>query len=462
MRLTKIVRGQLVAFVVLAVASLTFALVSYLDLPRMLGFGTYTVTASFSHSADLYENAIVTYRGTDIGKIAGIRLSETGVDVDLTIDKDVQVPADLTVEQHSTSAVGEQYIDLVPKTASGPFLRDGSRIPVGRTSSPTSTGDLLQNVNGLLATLPKGSLKTVIDESYDAFSGSGPILDTLLDAAGPLVDQAQANIGPTTKLIKDLGPLLDTGDRVAPEIKSFTHDLASFTDQLVMSDGQIRAVLDEGPGFAAEADRLFTDLTPTIPVLMANLQTVGQVLKVNLPGVRQVLTVYPALSAAIASSHKGFQQPGSTAQEPQGPLDFKIPTVNLPQPCTEGFEDIKRRDPSDLSSAEPSTTAYCKVPPSDPRAVRGARNAPCATDPEVRTGEVADCPRGLPSTWPEMLAKPGGAPAGSQTEVPYDPATGRFFAPDGRAYVLDDIVGTREQGKEARSWQDLMLAVVGK
>lgn len=154
----------------------------------------------------------------------------------------------------------------------------------------------------------------------------------------------------------------------------------------------------------------FDDLRPTLPVMLANLQTVGEVMRVNLPNLQQILVVYPALSSAYSNVHRGFQLDGDR-EKGQGPLDVKLGSSQNPAPCTEGFEDIQRRDPSDTSPMEPSTTSYCTLPSSDPRAVRGARNLPCATDPTVRTAEVSECPRGLPSTWQEMLHVPTLPPA---------------------------------------------------
>lgn len=473
MTLTRFVRIQLVVFALLAVASLVFALGSYVNLPRQLGIGTYSVTVSLPQSAGLYEKAIVTYRGVDIGEIEEISLTETGVDATLSLDADVPVPAAVVAEQHSVSAIGEQYIDLVPRTADGPMLREGSHIPADRTTHPVPTGELLASVNTLVATLPRDSLHTVVDEAYQAFRDSDQDLSTLLNSSDDLLTSAQKNIGPTKKLIKDLEPLLDTGTKVDPDFRSSMRDLGSFSEQLVLSDDQIRQALERGPGFAHSVSGLLTELRPTVPMLLANLQTVGQVLRVNLPGLRHVLTVYPALSASLSGTQVEYQQPGVKPEDPQGPLDFKIPTLNLPPPCTKGFEGITRRDPSELAPAEPPKNAYCKVPHDDPRSVRGAHNMPCATNPRVRAAEVSQCPLGLPSTWPGMLARPSSGSSGSpgspnstgsdaSRSTPYDPHTGTFFAPDGRAFVLADLAGSATSRKEERTWQELMLSVVSK
>lgn len=482
MRLTRMVRVQLVVFAVLTVVSMVFASLNYAGVQRLTGIGTYTVTAEFSDAAGLYVNGIVTYRGTDIGTVTAIETSTSGAVATLQLRSSVNVPADTSAHIRSVSAIGEQYIDFQPTGTDGPFLSDGDAISVDRTSVPTSAGTLLKNADELLNSIPLDALRKTIDETYESLNGVGPALGRIIDSSGNLVELAQKNLDPTIKLIEDAGPLLDAGNEIRPDISTFTTSMASFTEQLRLSDAQVRAALDTGPAFADTVGGTLQDTRQATSLILADLQSVGQVLEVNLPNLQHVLVVYPALSAAINFVHQGMQVNGNP-HEPQGPLDVKLGSTQSPGPCTVGYESIQRRDPSDTSPMDPSSNLYCRLPQGDPRSVRGARNLPCATDPSVRTAEVAECPRGLPSTWPEMLARPGRplgtgptpvppvpapvpdssvAPAsfrgspGRVEAVPYDPATGRFIAPDGVTYTLTDTAPGNEE-KEGTQWQTLLL-----
>lgn len=480
MRLSQTVRVQLVIFAVLTVASLTFASLNYAGLQRITGIGTYEVTAEFTDASGLYVNGIVTYRGTDIGTVTAIETSTGGATATMQLRSGVDVPAGTAAHIRSVSAIGEQYIDFQPTGTDGPYLEDGDTIPIDRTSVPTSAGTLLTNANDLLNSIPLEALRTTVDETYDALDGTGPALGRMIDASDHLLELAQTNIDPTIRLIDDAGPLLDAGNEISTEIATFTTDMASFTEQLRLSDAQVRAALDEGPAFADTVGGTLQDTRQATGVMLADLQSVGQVLEVNLPNLQHILVVYPALSAAMNFVHQGMQVNGNP-NEPQGPLDVKLGSTQSAGPCTVGYEDIQRRDPSDTSTMEPSLDSYCQLPQNDPRSIRGARNLPCATDPSVRTAELSECPRGLPSTWPEMLARPGQstdipdqAPAGPATgpapvapasfttpsraaeAVPYDPATGRFTAPDGVTYTLANAAPDPRE-KEGKRWQTLLL-----
>ena len=486
---TKLVRTQLAIFTAVAVVAVGNSVYSYMGLKRVSGIGMYSVDVELDRAGGLYTNALVTYRGVDVGVVESLDVNPDHVTVHLQLDSDHAIPKAADAYVRSVSAIGEQYVDLVPDTSEGPFLADGDVIDRSRTVLPVPASKVVDEVNTLLEGLPKADLKTTVDEAYTAFNGAGPALSRLIDSTRPLIALAQAELKPTTTLINDAEPVLGAANEAGPDIASFSTNLASFTEQLTMNDAQIRGTLDTGPAFFDAFGGTMSDLQPSLPLLLANLQSTGEVLRVNVPGIRQILVIYPALSAAINHSHLGVQ--GADRTYGQGPLDIKLGNTANPLPCTDGYEQTQRRDPGDLSPAEPATDPYCKLPPTEPRVVRGARNVPCATDPSVRTAEVGECPGGLPSSWPQMLARPGQpytpapalpvppVPAPEQsddaqqapvaatpaswhsqqtpaiTTAPYDPITGTFRAPDGALYSIDAQSPT--QSEEELTWQSLLL-----
>lgn len=440
MKKTALVRYQLVAFAILAVVSLVYGTIHYIGLSRVTGIGTYSVSADFEDSGGIYEAALVTYRGVTVGRVTDIELRYGGakpvVRTTLQIDSGTDIPSSAGAHIKSMSAIGEQYVDLVPDREDGTYLLPSSVIPAERNTTPTPTKDVLGKTQALLDTLDTKALGTVVDETYNAFDGTGPALSTLIDSSQNLIHLAQADIGPTLALVNDAEPLLNTGNDVAPDIRGFSTDLASFTEQLVMDDQQIRSILDQGPAAANEASALLTGLAPTLPVLLSDLQTLGQVFRVNIPQIEQVLTVYPALAAVTNYSVKDFPLGGTDPNGPQAPLDIKLGNTINPPVCTEGYQGTERRDPSEVGPAPVAPGQHCAVAPEDPKVSRGARNIPCATDAAVRSSDVANCPRGLPSTWPKA--------------VPYTDDTGEFTAPDGTHYVLG------ETDQEEDQWQSLL------
>ncbi|MGV9840025.1 MCE family protein [Nocardia niigatensis] len=480
---TRLIKGQLIVFSVLGVVSLVYGAIHYIGVQRVTGIGTYTVTADFAEAGGIYESASVTYRGVEIGRVTGVDLDNGTVKVRMQLRDGWHIPSAAAASIKSTSAIGEQYVDLVPSDEHGPYLSDGSEIPRLRTTVPIPTSDVLDKTQTLLASVSTDSLRTTLDETFQAVNGTGPALASLIESSAKFLDLAQADIGPTVTLLNDAEPLLHTGNSVRTELRSSVHDLGSFTDQLARSDADLRGVLDQGPSAATTVAGTLADLSTPLPAMLSDLQTVGQVLRVNVPGLRQVLVIYPALAAAVDYSvvGGGFQTDGNLLA-PAAALDVKLGNTLNPPPCTEGFQATQRRDPSDTGPADVPQNNYCKIAPDDPKVIRGARNTPCATDPSVRTAEVANCPKGLPSTWPEMLAHPGdSAPAAAPKSaapqpptspipaaapptaapaaltVPYAEGDGTFRGPDGLTYVLGQSAPSAAHGEENQGWQSLLI-----
>src|SRR5271170_1939459 len=122
-KLTKI---QLAIFAVITVITLVVMGVFYLRLPATFGVGTYGVSADFVAGGGLYKNANVTYRGVAVGRVEAVGLNPNGVSAEMRLNSGTPIPSDVTATVKSVSAVGEQYIDLVPPAnPSAAKLREG-------------------------------------------------------------------------------------------------------------------------------------------------------------------------------------------------------------------------------------------------------------------------------------------------------------------------------------------------
>ena len=431
----RLVRYQLAAFIMVTVLGVSYAMLQYVGLPRILGFGQYRISVALPAAGGLYANAVVTERGVPVGKVAGLRLGSHGAIADLSLNDGVRIPSSLHAAVRNTSAVGEQYLELTPHQAGPPYLQPGATVPERDVSLPTSPGLLLTNLSSLLNSVPRQQLNTTIDELYNAFNGSGPDLQRLLDSSRLLLGTARANLTPTSKLLTQLGPVLHTQQAGSADIASFSRNLAAFTQQLRASNADLSGSLRQLPGFTTELNALVGQVQPTVPLLLANLTAVGRVFEVYLPNLRQILVVLPAdindVTAAIMTS----SVPGSAN------MDFKS-TINNPPPCQQGYPQAMR-PPTDTSrAAPPSPTPYCTAPHSSPLEVRGARNNPCPNDPALRSATAAGC--GLifqpgatapaPGAGQGRGNRQGGSGPVAAGATTYDPASGLFFGPNGALY----------------------------
>lgn len=371
----RLIRLQLIAFVVVSVLGVGYASTQYLEIPRLLGLGSYTVTLDLPATGGLYENALVTYRGVRVGKVNSLEVSRDDVRAVLGIDNGVSIPSDSTVSLRSTSAIGENYVDFEPRAHSAP-MHAGQVIPGDKVIMPTPVGDFLESWNRFAATLPLDKLNSTVVEAHKALDGTGPYLANFLSSARQLQDLADANLDPTVRLVRDLVPVLATQQRIGPDVRSFTGDLAGVTDTLRTSDANIRGVIDKVPPFANQVDSLFNQLSPTLPQLLTDLTSTGQVLRVYIPHINHTLTVFPVTMANLLSVSQASAPLYNTTPAPVAGVNFKM-TVNDPPPCFTGYE-AKRNEPNDLSNSHPpAVNSWCREPKNSPVGVRSLQKTPC-------------------------------------------------------------------------------------
>ncbi len=211
-RLAKI---QLSIFAVITVITLSVMAIFYLRLPATFGIGTYGVSADFVAGGGLYKNANVTYRGVAVGRVESVGLNPNGVTAHMRLNSGTAIPSNVTATVRSVSAIGEQYIDLVPpENPSSTKLRNGFRIQRQNTRIGQDVADLLRQAETLLGSLGDTRLRELLHEAFIATNGAGPELARLIESARLLVDEANANYPQVSQLIDQAGPFLQA--RSAP------------------------------------------------------------------------------------------------------------------------------------------------------------------------------------------------------------------------------------------------------
>jgi phospholipid/cholesterol/gamma-HCH transport system substrate-binding protein len=392
--LDRLTKAQLAIFGVVTVISVAVMAIFYLRLPAALGIGTYHVTADFVAGGGLYKNANVTYRGVEVGRVESVGLNPHGVDAVMRLNSGTAVPSNVAASVKSVSAIGEQYVDLVPpEHPAATKLHNGSRIERDNTSIGVEVATLLHQSETLVNSVADTRLRELLHETFAAFNGTGPELARLLQSSKLLVDEANADFPQTSQLIDQVGPFLQAQIRAGGDIRSLSDGLARFTSEVRNADPQLRTTLSVVPGTVDEANTAFSGIRPTFPMLAANLANLGRVGVIYHKSIEQLLVVLPALFAAIITAANG------APQDEGAKLDFKIDID--PPPCTTGFIPPPLvRTPADETLREIPTDMYCKTAQSDPSAVRGARNYPCQEFPGKRAPTVALCrdPKGYVPT----------------------------------------------------------------
>jgi hypothetical protein len=259
-------------------------------------------------------------------------------------------------------------------------------IPLHDTTIPQAVGPMLDQVSALVGSIPKEKLSALLDESFTAFNGAGYDFGSLLDSGATLTRDTNAISDNVRALIDDSGPLVDSQAETTDAIRTWARSLAGVTQQTADHDPQVRTLLQKGPGFAQEASRLLTQVKPTLPVLLANLTTIGQIGVTYNPSLEQVFVLLPPYVAALQSYGLGSNNPTGM---PLG--DFTL-DLGDPAACTVGFlPPSSWRSPADTTTIDTPDGLYCKLPQDSPIGIRGARNYPCMGHPGKRAPTVQIC-----------------------------------------------------------------------
>ena len=364
--LTTRVRVQVLAFVVISLVTVAFVGANYAGLGRLFGAGEYTVKLELAEGGGIFTNGEVTYRGVAVGRIGELRLTPSGMEADLLIDGSAPpIPANAQAVVANRSAVGEQYVDLQPRTGDKPYRADGSVIPREKTTLPIPVRNLLGDLDALTASVPTQDLHTVVDELDNALRGTGPDLQVLLDTTSSFTRDAAASLPQTSKLIDDGSTVLRTQVDSSADWRAFAGNAKLFAAQLSSSDGDLRRLIASAPPAASELGTLLRENDPGLPILLANLLTTAHVFQARTGALEELLVATPK---AVAATSRVFD--GGAAN-----LGLAL-TFYDPLPCRAGYEGTKFRPSTDTSPLPFDTGASCTLGPGDATSVRGSQHAP--------------------------------------------------------------------------------------
>lgn len=255
------------------------------------------VTVEFESSPGLARGFEVAYLGHAVGSVHSATLRDGYSEIVLRIDKGEGLPEAVDALARRKSAIGEPFVDLAPTPGtdptSGPRLDDGDRIPLARTSSPISYGELFKSVDALLAVIDPDQVGTVVSELAAALDGRGDDLRRIITGSRALTERTVANGDEIDQFLADLGDitgvLADNRDPLTRSIDAFD----TVTQVLDETRGPIEQLLQEGPSALQLVLRIIASTDAQLACTVDGLAVLGPV---SADGVAE------ALGATIADS----------------------------------------------------------------------------------------------------------------------------------------------------------------
>ncbi|MGZ4447720.1 MAG: hypothetical protein ACXVEC_13355, partial [Nocardioides sp.] len=214
----------------------------------------------------------------------------------------------------------------------------------------------------LLRSVDTGDLRTVVDESGQAFDGAGPDLGRLLGNSRTVVDVARQALPATRALLRSAHTVLLTQAQQAGLVTAYLRDLDGVTRVVALRDPALRKVLKDAADAADQLRLLGLGLEPVLPTLLDRITVLATLTTDHRGDLEEGLVAVPyALASAIT--------PGR-----DGRAHFTFVGGSGPGPCRRGYLPVSRwRSPQDFRYSRLPDSIGCHESGSVPRGAQTVR-----------------------------------------------------------------------------------------
>lgn len=218
------------------------------------GPGSFTIQAQMPDVQTLQRNSRVRVNDITVGNVTRIERQGWHALITMTLEGDVDLPANATARLGQTSLLGSLHVELAPPRDVPPSgkLHDGSLIPLASTGGYPSTEQTLSALSLLLNGGGVGQLQTIIKELTTAFSGREQDWKTLLEQLNTFVsyldDQKDDIIDATESLNNLVGQfagqdqVLDRALKTLPDAVTVLKDKRKNLTEAITQLGKLSAL----------------------------------------------------------------------------------------------------------------------------------------------------------------------------------------------------------------------------
>ena len=241
------------------------------------GPGAYTIQAELPNVTNLQPNSRVRVGDVTVGNVTSVDMQGWHALLTMTIDGDVNLPANATVKLGQTSLFGSLHIELAPPTNSPPEgrLHDGSLIPLSSAGTYPSTEQTLAAISMVLNGGGVGQVQDITEAFSTAFAGRADDLRSLIGQLdtyiGYLNDQKDDIIAAADSLNNLVGqiaaqkPVVDKALKTIPDALAVLNDQRQNIADAVTQLGQFSALASDSVDQTKTA--LVRELSDVAPVL---------------------------------------------------------------------------------------------------------------------------------------------------------------------------------------------------
>ncbi|HJT90879.1 MAG TPA: MCE family protein [Mycobacterium sp.] len=295
-----VIRCTVVVLAALSVAGCSWRGLNSLPLPGTQGHGAaaFTIQAQLPDAGNIQENSRVRVNDVNVGTVTKIERQGWHALVTMTLNGDVELPANAAVTLGQTSLLGSLHLELAAPADAPPQgqLREGSMIPLPSAGAYPSTEQTLAAASMLLNGGGLGQVQDITKALSTALSGREDDVRSLLEQltvfTANLNDQTDDIIAATDSLNALVGkfaaqrPVVDEALDTIPDALAVLNNERDNLTQAVDQLGKFSALATDSVRQSKQA--LVQELRDLGPVL-ASLANAGPALTRSLG----LLSTYP-------------------------------------------------------------------------------------------------------------------------------------------------------------------------
>lgn len=268
------------------------------------GGDTYTVSAYFPRAVSVFPSGDVRVLGLPAGTVREVEVEGDRVRIDMEIQEDVPVPADVAAQIIPQSLIGERYIQLSPAFEDGmEAAEDGAVIPLERTIVPVEPDEALAALKEFIDTLDPDGLGELIGNLDEDLAGNGEKLNDALGGLSQTVETFAENDDVLLRIVDSFDRLtatLSTREQQLGEVlDAFAEASQVLADERQSIEDLVGGLADLSRNGLALVGEHATDLRTDIQTLADAAATI----EANLAAVTQLVQAGPILTGGLLQAY---------------------------------------------------------------------------------------------------------------------------------------------------------------
>ncbi|MCF8589711.1 MCE family protein [Gordonia liuliyuniae] len=305
--------------------------------------GTTKVNATFTSAVGIYKGSDVRVLGVDVGKVTEVTPRGDVVDVEMRVNRGIDLPEGVQAMQIIPSIVADRYVQLAPAYSGGEKVGSDVTLTTDETHVPVEIDAIYANLQKLSKSLgPEGANKNgavtdFVETAADNLDGNGAKLGKALTNLSKAATTLSDGRGDLASTIKNLNVFVGALRENDSQVRQFNTQMASFNTFLAGERNQLGTALDSLSYALGDVATFVADNNDRIGDAIRGLHPTGQALLDNKEHLLEIFTVLPVTISNLINAYDAES----------GTLAMRLNLPDLQDPLSAGcrFLDLKNLMP---------------------------------------------------------------------------------------------------------------------